>query len=392
MTKLAKAVWLLIGAGIVLAGCGGDAPETQQEGAFTPAVEVALPVQRELIEYDIFTGRFVAVKDVAISPRVSGFVQSVDFEEGTIVETGQPLFRLDRDRFQADVARLEASLSQARTAATLARSELERAEGLLARRAVSEQEVDRLRADLANNEAVITGVEADISRARIDLRDTVIRAPFSGRMSDTRVDVGALVTGGSANATVLATLVSVDPVEIVFDGAESDFLRYSRLDIAGNSASSRTEPAAVDVRLADEVEWSHAGQINFVDNRLDDASGTIRVRATVANPDDILVSGLFGEVRVPVRGPYAALLVPDEAIVTDQTRKTVLVVAADNTVVQKPVELGGMDGGLRIVRSGLEPGDRVIVGGLMMARPGGEVNPSDVTRNLITESSTEAGQ
>ncbi len=348
-----------------------------------PMVETARPLQRDITDFDVFTGRIVAVQDIELRARVSGFIETLEFVDGDMVEAGQVLFILDKRRAQADVSRNEALVQQAEAQLNLARTELERARTLAERNAIAREELDQRAAAAAVAEAGIASAQASLDLARIELADTEVRAPFAGRIGDARLDVGDLVD----RSTILTTIASTDPVEIVFDGTETDYLRYVRLDLAGQALSSRDQPAEVRVRLRDEAGWTHPGQINFIDNRLDAAAGSIRVRASLPNPEGLFSPGLFAQVRVPRVGPYPALLLPDDAILADQAGRIVYVLGADGLVQPRAVEIGQIEQGLRVIRSGLTVEDVVIVGGLMRVRPGAPATPQevDLTSRLVPE-------
>lgn len=346
-------------------------------------VEVSQPLQRDVTDFDVFSGRIEAVQDIEVRAQVSGFLETVAFADGDLVQAGAVLFVLDKRRARADVSRAEAAVQEAQATLDLAQSELARAQTLLERNAGSRQDVDQRAAAVAVAQAGIASAAASLELAQIELDDTEVRAPFAGRVSDARVDVGDLVD----RSTVLTTLASTDPVEIVFDATENDYLQYVRLDLAGRALSSRGNPAEVRVRLTDEKGWTHPGQINFIDNRLDAAAGSIRVRARLDNPEGLFSPGLFAQVRVPRVGPYAALLLPDDAILADQAGRIVYVLDAEGIVQVRAVEIGQLEQGLRVIRDGLAPEDRVVVGGLMRVRPGAPATPQDVdlTSRLIPE-------
>ena len=336
-----------------------------------PPIEAAQPLVREVTDHDVFTGRFEPVQEVELRARVTGYLDSVSFEDGDIVEKGQQLFSIDTQTFAAAVARANAALTAAKAARDLARVEFDRATQLARRNVGTVQEVDRTRATLAEAEAQVEVSEAELRTAELDLAFTKINAPFAGRMSNRKVDPGNLIVGGAGNATLLSTIVSTDPIHFTFTGSEADFLRYTRR--LGPDSSARERRTEVAIRLMDEADFTHTGVINFVDNALDPNSGTITVRAVVPNPNRLLIPGIFGRVRVPASEPYEALLIPDTAILSDQARKIVMVVDAEGTVSPRPVTPGQMHRGLRVIRSGLQPGDMVIVNGVQRARPGSKV-------------------
>lgn len=352
----------------------------QQQGP--PPVDVASPLVREIVDQDVYTGRFEAVEEVEILSRVSGYLSEIAFEDGAEVEEGDLLFVIDQRTFQAVVARAEAQLAAARATRDLAAIELDRATQLAERNVGTAQEVDRTSAALAEAEAQVKVAEAQLLEAQLDLGFTEIRAPISGRMGDAQIDVGNLVVGGANGETPLSTIVSIDPVHFVFTASEADFLRYARLARSGGRKSSRGYGTPVAVRLMDEADFVHEGRVNFVDNRLDPNSGTIEGRAVLENPSGLLLPGLFGRLRLPGSAPYEAMLIPDEAILADQDRKIVMTVSDDGAVTPRPVELGDIYRGLRVIRSGLAAEDRVVVAGVQRARPGSKVLPEMVELSL----------
>lgn len=339
-------------------------------------VDVATPLVETVVDWDEYTGRFEAVERVELRSRVSGFLESVNFREGEIVEAGTVLFVIDRRPFQAAVGRARAELAAAEAEQERATAMLRRGEQLVRDRTVTVTTLDQRRAEKLRADAQVAVAQAEIRVAELDLEFTEIRAPFKGRISDRKVDVGNLVTAGD---TLLATVVSTDPIHLVFTASETDFLKYSRLNADGSRMSSRSAANPVQARLIDETGWPHKGFMNFVDNELDPNAGTVRGRATFENADDLLTPGLFARLRLIGSGEYEALLLPDAAVLSDQSRKIVMVVDAEGTVSAKRVELGPLYRGLRVIRSGLAPDDRVVISGVQRARPGGKVVPQDVS-------------
>jgi len=339
-------------------------------------VDVATPLVETVVDWDEYTGRFEAVERVELRSRVSGFLESVNFREGEIVEAGTVLFVIDRRPFQAAVGRARAELAAAEAEQERATAMLRRGEQLVRDRTVTVTTLDQRRAEKLRADAQVAVAQAEIRVAELDLEFTEIRAPFKGRISDRKVDVGNLVTAGD---TLLATVVSTDPIHLVFTASETDFLKYSRLNADGSRMSSRSAANPVQARLIDETGWPHKGFMNFVDNELDPNAGTVRGRATFENADDLLTPGLFARLRLIGSGEYEALLLPDAAVLSDQSRKIVMVVDGEGTVSAKRVELGPLYRGLRVIRSGLAPDDRVVVSGVQRARPGGKVVPQDVS-------------
>ena len=375
---------LLIAAAVVavlVLDFGGPRSAAQEEGGGQqerppPTVEVAEPLQREIVDYNEFTGRFIPVRDVVLQARVSGYLTRIAFTEGQSVREGDLLYQIDPRPFQATLASAEAELRAAQARRALARVEAERARTLASRQIGSEQEYDRSRASFAEAVANVSIAEAAVENAELELEFTRIVAPISGRISATRVDVGNLVTAGGMGMEGLATIVSTDPVEFTFAVSEAQYLDYVRL------ARSRGEDEAqvqmdVQVRLMDEEQWAHQGRMTFLDNRLDPNSGTIEGRATFRNPDRVLTPGVFGRLRLPASRRYEALLLPDEAIVSDQSRKLVYIVDDEDNIRSSEVRLGPLYEGLRVIREGVEAGDRVVVSGLQRAQVGKPVTPME---------------
>lgn len=369
------AVFLL--AAPFLAACGeadqGGAAQAAKSSPPPPAVTVAAPLVQQLVEWDEFTGRFEAVESVEVRARVPGYLASIHFADGQMVEAGQLLFVIDPRPFEAAVERARADVARAQSQLTLARLDLGRTQRLVETSAAARATLDQRQAEAEAEGAAVQAAEAALREAELDLGFTRITAPFRGRISDRRVDVGNLVDA----ATLLTTIVALDPIHFVFDLSEADFLAYQRAVLEGRLPSTRDRNTPVGLRLMDEQGWTYQGQMNFVDNVVDRGTGTVRARAVVANPEGFITPGQFGTLRLPGSNPYDALLVPDAAIVSDQARKLVLTVAADGTVVPKEVRPGPRELGLRIVRRGLDPKDRIIVEGVMLARPGAKVSPTE---------------
>ncbi|MDE1146502.1 MAG: efflux RND transporter periplasmic adaptor subunit [Azospirillaceae bacterium] len=375
MPRAARMLPLVIA--VALAGCGDRKPP--QAAAGPPPVTVAQPLPHKITDWDEFTGRFEAVQSVELRARVSGYLDQIKFRDGQLVQKGDLLFVIDPRPFQATLDKANADVQREKTRQALAVSELKRAAQLLAARAISQEEYDTRAQAEQESAAAVASATAAARSAGLDLEFTQIRSPISGRIGDRRIDIGNLVSGGTAQSTLLATIVTQDPIYFLFDGSEADFLRYNRLALEGKRGSSRDTPNPVYVRLMDETTWTRKGEMDFVDNRLDPNSGTVRGRAVIPNPGAFLVPGTFGRMRLLGSGEYDALLIPDEAIASDQSHKVVMTVAEDGTVNPKPVELGNLAYGLRVVKSGLAPTDRIIISGLMRARPGAKVTPQPGT-------------
>ncbi|WP_231731134.1 MULTISPECIES: efflux RND transporter periplasmic adaptor subunit [Sphingomonas] len=357
--------------GVVTAAMGG-ALAACSNGAAPPAppptqVTVATPLQRQIVDWDEYIGRFEAIQDVELRPRVSGAIDRVLFADGQYVRQGQPLFVIDPRPYRAALAQAEAQTNRARAALANAQTELARAKTLLEAQAISKEEYEQKLAAARTASADVAAGRAQASTAALNLGFTTVRSPISGRISDRRVSRGNLVAEGT---TVLTRVVSTDPIWFSFDGAESFYLKYRRQDKEGTRRSSRDAPNPIEIQLADEATYRWRGRMDFVDNAIDANSGTIRAHAVVANPDGFLTPGLFGRARLLGSGTYRAMLVPDEAIITDQTRKLVYVVGNDGKVAPRPVVTGPPVEGLRVVREGLAPTDRVVINGLTRLQPG----------------------
>jgi RND family efflux transporter MFP subunit len=350
-----------------------------------PPVDVAQPLVRPIVEYDIYTGRFEAVDRVEIRSRVSGYLDEVAFQDGEIVASGALLFVIDQRTFRAEIARAEANVAAAKADVDLAKLELRRARTLAERNVGTTQEVDRTTATLSKAQAERAVAEAELRQAQLNLDFTEIRAPITGKMSSRKVDPGNLVVGGANDATLLSTIVSIDPIHFAFTASEADFLRYSRLTEQAGRVSGLSTAYSVDVRLMDEDDFIHVGALDFVDNQIDPNSGTIVARAILPNEDGFFVPGVFGRVRLAGSGEFEALLIPDEAVLSDQARKIVMVVDAEGTVSPRAVRLGDLHQGLRVIKEGLSPDDRVIVVGVQRARPGAKVTPEEITLKLEGE-------
>jgi membrane fusion protein, multidrug efflux system len=363
---------LMVLAGL-LSGCEGkQAP--QAAAATAPPVTVAPPAKRTVTDWDEFTGRFDAVFQVQVRPRVGGFITAVEFRDGAFVKAGDLLYLIDARPFEAVATQASGQLSDARAKVELAKRELDRALTLQQSQNVAENIVDQRRQALQAARAAETQAEGVLKAAELNVEFTHVTAPISGRVSRNLVDAGNLVQGDS---TILTSIVTLDPIHIYFDIDEATYLKYNRLWFEGKRPSSRDNANPVEVTLTGETKPSREGKVDFLDNQLDVSTGTLRGRAVVPNKDLSILPGQFGRVRLIASAPYEALLVPDGAIATDQARKIVFVVKDDNTVEAKPVILGPLDEGLRVIREGLKPEDRVVVDGLQRVRVGAKVTPHD---------------
>jgi membrane fusion protein, multidrug efflux system len=352
---------LALAASIALAltasGCGSHAA-TPEGGHPAPEVSVATVVSKPVREWNDFTGRVVAVETVALSPRVSGYVERVAFEEGQDVKQGDVLFEIDDRRYRADYDKAVADLERARSEAHLAHTQDERAQSLIAARAISREEFETRKATTAQSQAAVRAAEAAVARAKLDLEYTKVRSPISGRAGRAMVTVGNLA---QADLTELTTVVSLDPVHVYFESDEQSYLRLSKETGAREGGAGS---GSVRVGLADEDGYPHVGRLDFVDNQVDPRTGTIRARAVLPNADRAFTPGLFARVQLESASDRQALLIDEKAVLTDQDRKYVYVLGPENAALRKDVELGRVVDGLRVVSAGLEAQDQVIVHGV----------------------------
>jgi RND family efflux transporter MFP subunit len=372
--RFAAALLLLAPA---LAACG----QGQQQGAAPPppTVTVAKPIERGIVDNDEYVGRFIAVDSVEVRARVSGYLENVHFRDGQMVKQGDLLFTIDKRPFQNAVAQARGALAQAKANLAFTETDLDRAKQLVRDKTITEQAFDQRTQAFRTAQASVASNEAAVRQAELDLEFTDLRAPVAGRIGDRRVSPGNLVAGGTvATTTLLATIVSLDPIRFEFTMDEASYLRYERFSGSGKEVTGREGGVMVQLKLLDEKDFDHRGYMDFVDNVIDKSSGTIRGRAVFSNPNGVLTPGMFGRIRVPGSPVYQALLVPDAAIGTEQTKKFVLVVDAQNKVSAKYVTLGSLhDDNLRVIKDGIMAGDRIVVNGLMRTRAGQTVTPQE---------------
>ena len=357
---------------LILAACQQEREQFQPP---PPEVTVAPPLVKEIVEWDEYTGRLQAVEEVEIRARVSGYLESVHFKDGAIVEKDDLLFIIDPRPYQAVLDQSTAEVTRTRIRLQLAKNDLERAKRLFKSRAISEEELDSRTQEERQAVASLEAANAAVNAAELNVEFSEIRAPVSGRIGRNLVDVGNLISGGSADSTLLTTIVSLDPIHVYVTVDERAFLKYVRLDREGSRPSSRTNATPVQMQLADEKGFPHHGYVDFVDNRIDIETGTMQGRAIFDNPDLVLTPGLFAKIRVPGKGPYEAIFVPDEAILSDQSKKFVFVIDANNSAVRKEITLGRVIDGLRIITSGLNENDSIVINGVQRVRAGTPVNP-----------------
>lgn len=346
-----------------------------QDGPPAPNVTVANPTVKSITEWDEFSGRFTAIDDVEVRARVSGYLEEIAFEDGQIVNEGELLFKIDARPFEAALAAAQAELASAEAELKNARAENERGQRLLERSALSEEEADRRTRALRQAEAGYAAAKARVDQAALDVEFTEVRAPITGRVSDDFVSKGNLIVGGAQGGTLLTTIVSLDPIYFEFTASEADYLKYLRLAANGSDAGLQGQSSPVFAKLIDESEFAHKGELTFVDNQLDASTGTMRGRATFDNSDGLFSPGMFGRLRLAASGEYNALLVPDSAVQTDQSEKFVWVAGENNMAERRVVELGPVIEGGRIVRSGLQPEDNVIINGAQFVMAGAPVAP-----------------
>jgi len=356
---------LVCGLAIGLAACAKKPPPPPP-----PTVYVATPLRQKLVDWDDYVGRFVAVNSVNVLPRVSGYIQTIGFKDGQIVHQGQVLFVIDPRPYQAALTQAQGQEAHAVSALANAKVELARAVKLLADKAIPEQEYETRLATEQQAEGDLTTARGNVQTAALNLGFTRVTSPLNGRVSDRRVSAGNLVV---QDQTILTNITDLDPIWFTFDAAESFALKYENEALSGQRPLSRTAANPVEIRLQDQSNYVIRGHMDFVDNQEDPNSGTIRARAVVPNPTLALTPGMFGHLRLLGSGTYDGLLIPDNAITTEQSDQIVYVVGAGGKVAQRKVTLGPIVDGLRVVRSGITATDQVVVNGVERARPGSQV-------------------
>lgn len=369
---------------LLMAGCERQVGAAQGAPPAAPQVSIAQVISRPITEFDEFTARFEAVERVELRPRVSGYIASVNFTQGREVKKGDVLVVIDPRPYQAELKRAQAQLAQARSQLELSRSERDRAIKLLAARAISREEYDTRLSGSVEASANVDAAAAAVETAALNLEFTRATAPISGIVGRAEVTAGNLVTSGQ---TLLTTLVSIDPIYVSFDGDEQAYLKYLELGRSPNANAHQP----VYVGLADESGYPHQGVMVFVNNEIDAATGTVRARGLFENHSRAFMPGMFARVKLPGNAPHPAVLINDSAIGTDQNAKYVLVVGADNKAQYRPVDLGPMVDGLRVVRTGLTAGDSIVVNGLQRVRPGAVISPERVAMGEHSAAPTRDG-
>lgn len=381
----------LLASAVIITAC--ERPPQASAPTVPPApVTVSKALNTELVEWDEFIGRLAAPASVEIRARVSGYLEKIHFKEGSDVKEGDLLITIDPRPYQAVVDRTQADVERAMVRVELARMEAKRAKALIESKAIAVEEIEQRNQALAEAEASLRSARATHETAKLDLEFTQLKSPITGRIGQALVTEGNLVSGGSnnSNATVLTSIVSVNPIQCYLDVDEQSALKYRRLRSQGKRASALDQEIVAEMGLANEQGFPHRGVIDFVDNQLDPSTGVIRSRAVFANPDGAMAPGFFARVRIPGSGKYNALLVRDVAVGSDQGKPFLMVVGADDLVKQTPVELGPLHEGLRVVKSGINKEDRIIVDGLALVRNGAKVAvKAEVDMKAATQPTTK---
>jgi RND family efflux transporter MFP subunit len=378
---------LLLAVVLSIAGCGKS---RQAGGPPPPAVTVVKAQQKEITEWDEYTGRLAAVDEVEVRAQVSGYLESIHFKDGQMVKKGDLLFVIDPRPYQAVLDRANAQVKQAEAGLALADANLKRTQELATKKVVASQDLDDQRSKQLESAAALQVAQAEVKAAQLNLDFTSINAPVSGRINRHLVSRGNLISGGTASATLLTTIVSLDPVQAYFEADEQAYLKYTRLDKSGARRSSREAANPVKLALSDETGFPHLGKMDFVENRIDVNTATIQGRAIFPNPDLVLTPGQFVRLRLLGAPAHPAILVPDQAIVSDQSQKFVWVVAADGTAKYRTVQPGAMIDGLRVIQSGLQPNEPVVVLGLQSVRPDLKVKAEEAPASKFITTDEEA--
>ena len=373
IVPISFAIIAVASAAVLLTGCTSEA--TTGAAPAPVQVSVADALERNVTQWDEFTGRLEAVESVEVRPRVTGYIESVNFTEGSLVKKGDLLFVIDPRPYRAELAKAAAELTRATARVELADSDVARSDKLRAIKAVSQEEFDTRLNAAREARANVAAADAAVDAARLNLEFTRVVAPIAGRISKAAVTAGNLVNGGSSQSTLLTTIVSVDPIYVSFEGDEQVYLKYGELARRG---AKHLAPNSVQMGLANEQGYPHVGSFAFIDNQIDARTGTIRARAAFDNKEGFFTPGLFARVKLLGQDSFKAVLVDDRAVGTDQSQKFVFVVDAQNKVAYRTVKVGRLTDGLRIVTEGLQPGESVVVNGLQRVRPGEVIAPQKV--------------
>lgn len=379
--KAAAALALMLVMGGTLAfyfraGGGAEQAAHAQAAPAAPAVTVSQPLQHEITEWNEYTGQFAATESVEIRARVSGYLTEIHFQDGQFVKEGDLLFVIDRRPFEIALASAQAQVTQQSARLDLANRQLARAAELRPRDVISASTYDERLSEMRAATGALEAAQAAVRSAQLDLEFSRVTAPMAGHISNHRVSIGNLVFGGEGGATtLLTTIVATDPIYCIFDLSESDLLGYQRAAAQGHLALAGPDALPLEARLFDEKGWTLKGRLNFVENQVDPSAGTLRARAVFANPEARIIAGQFAQVRAAASAPHQALLVPDSALVQDQSRKLLMVVREDDTVEPRVVQIGPISDGLRVIREGITAADRIIINGTIRARPGAKVAP-----------------
>jgi len=362
---------ILFAGALLLTACD-EAPKSENSPPPAPKISVAKPVVKKIIETDVFTGRFEAKEDVELRARVAGYLQEIHFKDGELVEAGDLLFTIDQKQFQAELENAQSSVEVAQSRLDLTKEEFERGQKLRTSGTIAASTQDQRRQEFLAAQAEFSGATARLRTAQLNLGYTKIYSPVKGRIGRNLISVGNLV---QANSTVLASIVSLDPIYFYFDVDERSYLAYSRLGQNGTGPSGRLTPFDVKIQLTDEDEPKHTGNLDFVNNRIDNATGTMRGRAVVTNADLFLQPGLFGRISIPGSNEYEGVLIPDQAVGTDQNRRIVFVVGKNNVLTPTVIRPGPRIDGYRVVRTGLKGDETIVVNSLARVRPGMTIDP-----------------
>jgi RND family efflux transporter MFP subunit len=375
LLRAAFVLVLLAAGGVGVYSYMHPAPQAPPMAMAPPGVTVSTPLKHKLATFTTFTGQFEAVDRVEIRAQVSGYLTEIHFKDGQMVKKGDLLFVIDPRPYEIALATAKSQLATATATLSLAKKQLARTNNLVQNDYASRETLDQRQQAQDAGDAALEGARAAVRQAELNMEWTHVVAPISGRISMHRVSVGNLIVGGQAGGatTLLTTVVSEDPIYLSFDMGEGDYVAYQRY--LHNQQAGAAIDHTVDIALSDETSFRHKGTLDFMDNEMDRASGTIRARATVPNPDFFIAAGQFARLRLPTSSEKERMLVPEAALATDQSNTMVMTVTPDNTVVPKIIQIGAAVGDLRIVKSGLAPDERIVIDGLMYARPGGKVSP-----------------